>query len=120
MVSSYLLAGSYGPYGLLEVDKPSLPEVFHIDDLLDFSCDDIGGPIVGGELQLSGVTVESSVNVGEASISSGKEPKSELLQSALEDTEAKTDLCVPVSLYSGAFGTRGCGPCYVMRMCTKL
>lgn len=91
MVAPYILAGSFA-----EVEKPALPEVFHIDDLLDFSCEDIGGPIVGGELQLSGVTVESSVNGGEASISSSMEVKSELVEpAALEDIEVKTDLCVP-------------------------
>jgi hypothetical protein len=76
--------------------------VFHIDDLLDFSCDDIGGPIVGGELQISGVTVGSCANAGETSILSVKEGKKELLQSSLEDIEVKTDLCVPVRLCSGA------------------
>lgn len=95
MVAPYILAGSFA-----EVEKPALPEVFHIDDLLDFSCEDIGGPIVGGELQLSGLTtVESSVNGGEASQSSSVEVKSELVEpAALEDIEVKTDLCVPVSL----------------------
>lgn len=93
MVGMYILAGSFA-----EVEKPALPEVFHIDDLLDFSCEDIGGPIVGGELQLSGLTVENSVNGGEASQSSSMEVKSELVEpAALEDIEVKTDLCVPVS-----------------------
>lgn len=97
MAASYLLAG---PYGLPELDKPSVAEAFHIDDLLDFSCEDIGGPIVGGELELSGVTVESCVSAGEASISSSMEARSELLENALDDIQVKTDLCVPVSLNS--------------------
>jgi len=102
MAASCVLAGSYSPYGLVEAEKSSLPEVFHIENLLDFSCEDIGGPIVGGELQLSGVTEESSGNAGERSISSSMEVKDELLEPALEDFELQTDLCVPVSLNSGA------------------
>jgi hypothetical protein len=87
-----------GMYGVLEAEKASLPEVFHIEDLLDFSCEDIGGPI---ELQVSGVTDQSSGNAGERSISSSVEVKSELsLEPALEDFEVQTDLCVPVSLNS--------------------
>lgn len=112
MVASYLLAGSYGPFGLLEADKPALPEVFHIDDLLDFSCEDIGGPIVGG---LSGASVESCVNAGERSISSSLEAKSELQEAPIEDVEVKTDLCVPVSL--------NCGQCELscmIRTCIEL
>lgn len=98
MVSAYVLAGGFASYGHPEVDKPTLPEVFHIDDLLDFSCDDIGGPIVGGHLQLSGVTIESSMNAGETSISSSPlELKSELIENAVQDMEVKADLCVPVS-----------------------
>ena len=97
MVPSYLLSSSYAPYGLLEADKPSLPEVFHIDDLLDFSCDDIGGPIVGGELQHSSVTSVETSSCVDTSISSGKEvAKKELL--SLDDIGPKTDLCVPVCL----------------------
>ncbi|KAG0585161.1 hypothetical protein KC19_3G262900 [Ceratodon purpureus] len=92
MASSFLVAA---PYGLLEVDKMAVPEAFHIDDLLDFSCEDIGGPIVGGELELSGVTVESCVSAGETSISSSLEVRSELLETALDDIEVKADLCVP-------------------------
>lgn len=97
MVAPYVLAGSYGIL-LPEVDKPALPEVFHIDDLLDFSCEEIGGPIVGGEMQLSGVTDESSANGSETSISSSVEVKSELVDTSLGGMEVKTDLCVPVSL----------------------
>lgn len=93
MTASCVLGGSYGPFG---VEKSSLPEVFHIEDVLDFSCEDIGGPIVG-ELQLSGVTKDS--NAGERSISSLMEAKNELLAPpALADFEVHTDLCVPVSL----------------------
>lgn len=94
MTASCVLGGSYGPFG---VEKSSLPEVFHIeDDFIDFSCEDIGGPIVG-ELQLSGVTEDS--NVGERSITSLIEAKNELLAPpALEDFGVHTDLCVPVSL----------------------
>lgn len=99
MVSPYVLAGGFGSYGHPEVDKPALPEFFHIDDLLDFSCDVIGGPIVGGHLQLSGVTIESSVNGGETSISSSPlELESELIENAMQDIEVKADLCVPVSV----------------------
>lgn len=99
MVSPYMVAGPFGSYGLPEIDKPSIPEVFHIDDLLDFSCDDIGGPILGGHLPLSGVTTESSMIGGETSISSSPiEAKNETLEPALEDIEVKTDLCVPVSV----------------------
>lgn len=93
MPASCVLGGSYGSYG---VEKSSLPEVFHIEDVLDFSCEDIGGPIVG-ELQLSGVTEDS--NVGDRSISMLMTAKNELLAPpALEDFEVHTDLCVPVSL----------------------
>jgi hypothetical protein len=56
---------------------------------------------VGGELQISGVTVGSCANAGETSILSVKEGKKELLQSSLEDIEVKTDLCVPGRLCSG-------------------
>lgn len=104
MVSQYVLAGTYG-LPLAEVEKPTLPEVFHIDDLLDFSCEDIGGPIVGGELQLSGVTTvdnSNSANGGETSISSSTEVKSESVETVPVQTEVKTDLCVPVSLNFGA------------------
>lgn len=97
MVSPYALPGAYG-LPLPEVEKSALPEVFHIDDLLDFSCEDIGGPIVG-ELQLSGVTVANSNNSasgGETSISSSAE------DTAPVETEVKADLCVPVSLNFGA------------------
>ena len=112
MVAPYALSGSYGQPMLPEVDKPILPDVFHIDDLLDFSNEDIAGPIVGGPssssplLQLSGVTVESSsvVTAAEASMccSSLSEVKAEVHMATattitLEVIDDKTDLCVPVS-----------------------
>lgn len=90
MAASCILGDSYG---VLEADN--FPEVFQIEDVLDFSCEDIGGPIDAGDLQLSGVTEESC---GEGSISSLMEVKSELLEPTLEDFEVHTDLCVPVSL----------------------
>lgn len=96
MVPPHTLPGSYGL--LPEMEKPALPEVFHIDDLLNFSCEDIGGSVVGGELQVSGAMNESSVNGGETSISSSVEVESDLVGPALRDIEVKTDLCVPVSL----------------------
>jgi hypothetical protein len=94
--------------------------VFHIDDLLDFSNEDIAGPIVGGPsssssplLQLSGVTVESSsvVTAAEASMccSSLSEVKAEHMATAttitLEVIDDKTDLCVPVSFSISGFCT---------------
>lgn len=116
MVAPYALSGSYGQPMLPEVDKPILPDVFHIDDLLDFSNEDIAGPIVGGPpsssssppllQQLSGVTVESSsvVTAAEASMccSSLTEVKAEHMIAtattiALEVMDDKPDLCVPVS-----------------------
>lgn len=93
MVPPHTLPGSYGL--LPEMEKPALPEVFHIDDLLNFSCEDIGGSVVGGELQVSGAMNESSVNGGETSISSSVEVESDLVGPALRDIEVKTDLCVP-------------------------
>jgi hypothetical protein len=87
MAASCILGDTYG---VLEAEK--LPEVFHIEDVLDFSCEDIGGPIDAGDLQLSGVTEESC---GEGSITSLMEVKSELLEPSLEDFEVHTDLCVP-------------------------
>jgi hypothetical protein len=120
MVAPYALSGSYGQPMLPEVDKPILPDVFHIDDLLDFSNEDIAGPIVGGPsssssplLQLSGVTVESSsvVTAAEASMccSSLSEVKAEHMATAttitLEVIDDKTDLCVPVSFSISGFCT---------------
>ena len=90
MVSSSIFASSYGLYGLLEVDRPSLPAVFHSED---FSYDDSRGLTVG-ELQVFGVTVGSSVNAGKASILSVKEAKTKVLQAAMEDTQAKADLLI--------------------------
>lgn len=119
MVAPYALSGSYGQPMLPEVDKPILPDVFHIDDLLDFSNEDIAGPIVGGPssssplLQLSGVTVESSsvVTAAEASMccSSLSEVKAEHMATVttitLEAIDDKTDLCVPVSFSISGFCT---------------
>lgn len=48
MVFLYIFFGFYG--FLLEMEKFVLLEVFYIDDLLNFSCEDIGGFVVGGEL----------------------------------------------------------------------
>lgn len=80
-----------------------MADVFHIDDLLDFSNEDIAGPIVGGPMpssqpqqQLSGLTVESS----EPSICCSSSLEEE---ATVEDVvDDKPDLCVPVSVCSRA------------------
>lgn len=108
MVAPYSICGSYGQVVLQEVDKPVLPDVFHIDDLLDFSNEDIAGPIVGGSLQLSGLTVESSLTAAGAGTgtticcSSSVEAKTEQTATTLEENDHKTDLCVPVSVFRSA------------------
>lgn len=85
-----------------EEEEEGMADVFHIDDLLDFSNEDIAGPIVGGPMpssqpqqqQLSGLTVESS------------EPSICCSSSLEEEVDHKQDLCVPVSVRSHAAVSR--------------